>query len=141
MLDEVEAAAPDRKVLLETSGDLRGVWDAKRLHQALGNLVLNAFTHGTASEPVRVQVEGAAKRVTMSISNQGPPIPPAKVLTIFDPLRRGSAELDPAGTHLGLGLFITREIVKAHGGEIELDSNDRETVFTVRLPRQSGVSE
>ncbi len=140
VLDEAQAAAPDRKFLLEASGDLKGVWDAKRLHQALGNLVINALTYGTASEPVRVQVEGAAEPVTISVTNQGPPIPPSKLLAIFDPLRRGSAALEPVGTNLGLGLFITREIVKAHGGEIKVISNEHETVFTVRLPRQSGVS-
>lgn len=132
--------APDRKVLLETSGDLRGVWDAKRLHQVLTNLVFNALAHGTPSEPVRVQVEGSAQRVTIYVSNQGTPIPPSKLLTIFDPLQRGSAVFGPAGTHLGLGLFITREIVKAHEGEIDAASNDRETVFTVRLPRHSAAS-
>ncbi len=46
-----------------------------------------------------------------------------------------------AGTPLGLGLLITREIVKSHGGEIKVASNERETVFTVRLPRRSGVPE
>jgi signal transduction histidine kinase len=141
VLDEAEAVAPDRKVLLETSGDLRGFWDAKRLHQALGNLVTNALIHGAASQPVRVRVEGEAQLAMISVTNQGPPIPPAKMLAIFDPLRRVSAELEPASSHLGLGLFITREIVKAHGGEIKVASNEVETVFTVRLPRQSGVSE
>lgn len=141
VLDEVRAAAPDQKVLLETSGDLRGVWDAKRLHQALGNLVSNALTHGAASQPVRLRVEGEAQRVIISVANQGPPIPPAKMLAIFDPLRRVSGEFQPASTHLGLGLFITREIVKAHGGEIKVASNEVETVFTVRLPRQRDVSE
>lgn len=139
VVDEVKAARPDRKVMLQITGEMRGVWDAKRLHQALCNLVFNALNHGTSPEPVRIEVVGWTQEMMVSVINQGAPIPQSALLTIFDPLRRGSAEreIHLSGTHLGLGLFIAREIVKSHGGTIEVTSNERETVFAVRLPRQS----
>jgi len=139
LLDEVKAARPDRTVTLEITGDARGVWDAKRLHQALGNLVLNALDHGRSPQPVRVQVIGSLQGAAVSVINEGDAIPPSVLLTMFDPLRRGSAEREtqPSSKHLGLGLYIAREIAKAHGGEIDATSNERQTVFTVHLPKQS----
>jgi len=139
VVNEVKAAGPDRKVMLQITGEMRGVWDPKRLHQALSNLVFNALNHGTSPEPVRIEVVGWTQEMMVSVINQGAPIPQSALLTIFDPLRRGSAEreIHSSGTHLGLGLFIAREIVKSHGGTIEVTSNERETVFAVRLPRQS----
>lgn len=139
VLDEIETARPGRRVVLKMDGDVKGVWDAKRLHQALSNLVLNALDHGTGSEPVRVQVIGSEHAVAVSVVNSGAAIPAAILLTIFDPLRRGTPEQEPrrSDTHLGLGLFIAREIIKSHGGQVDVTSNDRETVFTIHLPRQS----
>lgn len=140
VLDEVRSARPDGNVTLEMTGDARGVWDTRRLHQALRNLVLNALEHGIPAEPVRVQVTGRADDVTVSVTNRGGAIPPSVLPTIFDPLRRGAAEgrAQPSGTHLGLGLFIAQEIIKSHGGEIAVTSSERQTEFVVRLPKQSG---
>lgn len=139
VLEEVETARPGRTVTLEITGDSTGVWDANRLHQALGNLVINALDHGTSPEPVRVQVIGSLQGATVSVINEGGAIPPSVLLTIFDPLRRGldERETQSSSKHLGLGLYIAREIVKAHGGEIDVTSTERQTVFAVHLPRQS----
>lgn len=138
LLEEVKACRPDRKATLEVTGDAQGFWDAKRLHQALSNLVLNALDHGTSTEPVRVRVVGAAEAVTVSVINVGGAIPPSVLPTIFEPLRRGPSDRDSSssGTHLGLGLFVAREIVKSHGGDINVSSSEHETVFAVRLPRR-----
>lgn len=137
VLEEVRANRPAGKVTLEVTGDAQGIWDAKRLHQALSNLVLNALDHGLAAEPVRVQVAGSPQEVTVSVINTGVAIPAAALPTIFDPLRRGSAArgTPSTGTHLGLGLFIAREIVRSHGGRVDVTSNERETAFAVHLPR------
>lgn len=144
LVDEALSARPDRKITLEITGEPRGIWDAKRLHQALCNLVFNALDHGTSREPVRVCVVGTTQGTTVSIANEGA-IPPDMLSTIFDPLRRRPVERDTqlsdaSGSHLGLGLFIAREIVKAHGGEIEVSSNAGETTFSVHLPRQARSS-
>ena len=140
VVEEIRASHPARRIMLESTGDdARGIWDAQRLHQALCNLVLNALNHGASAQPVRVRMVGSAQEVTISVINEGVAIPPSVLLTIFDPLRRGSAEGEAPSddTHLGLGLFIAREIVKSHGGEIDVTSNGRETVFSVRLPKKS----
>ncbi len=139
VLEEAKSVDPTHRVNLQITGDVRGIWDRRRLHQVLSNLVLNALTYGSPSTPVRVEAAGSQDQVVVSVRSQGPVIPPAMLLTLFEPLRRGPAKAS-AGVgngHLGLGLYISREIVKAHGGEIEARSADDETVFTVRLPRQT----
>ena len=136
-LDQLRAAHPDRRVDLDTTGDCRGVWDGRRLQQLLGNLVLNAIKYGAPDTVVRVVVTGDERSVRFEVRNQGPAIDRASLQQIFDPLQRG---LDPessynADRNLGLGLYIAREISRAHGGEIDARSDERETVFSVELPR------
>jgi signal transduction histidine kinase len=124
-------------VELEVSGEVRGFWDARRLQQLLGNLVENAIKYGAADMPVRVAVSGREADVLFEVRNFGPAIEPSTLVQMFDPLVRGPTRRerqDHAG--LGLGLYIAREIAKAHGGEIEAQSDPRETVFAVRLPRR-----
>ena len=96
VVDEVMASHPARKVTLESTGDTRGIWDARRLHQALCNVVLNALTHGSSAHPERLQLAGSAQAVTVSVINEGVAIPPSVLLTIFDPLRRGPVEGEDA---------------------------------------------
>lgn len=72
--------------------------------------------------------------------NLGPAIPADALQVIFNPLvqvqAEGSATADPRSASLGLGLFIAREIVKGHGGDLRVASSDSDgTVFTVELPR------
>jgi signal transduction histidine kinase len=71
--------------------------------------------------------------VTLEVHNGGPAIPPEVLPFVFEPLARGGAE---GGSHsIGLGLFIARAIVSAHGGHIEVKSSaDDGTTFTVTLP-------
>lgn len=82
---------------------------------------------------------GSDEEVVLTVRNRGPVIEPQLRTRIFDPLRRGSSPLsdqDGEGDgSLGLGLFISREIAIAHGGDIDVESDESETVFTVRLPR------
>lgn len=139
VIDEVRTSHPAQKVALEIAGDVSGVWDPKRLHQVLSNLVLNAVAHSSSREPVQVRVDGSDQEVTLSVFNGGDQISPKTLQTLFDPLRSGSVDGDgrPTGAHMGLGLFIAKEITKSHGGEIDVTSNERGTAFRVRLPRKS----
>jgi signal transduction histidine kinase len=71
------------------------------------------------------------------VRNQGAPIPANKLASIFEPLQRATADVDKMGRSVGLGLYIVRSIVDAHGGSVSVTSSEAEgTVFTVRLPRQ-----
>jgi signal transduction histidine kinase len=121
----------DREIRLELSGDLNGAWDVHRVEQVLTNLLSNALQHGQGG--VAVAVAGAAGVVTVRIHNEGP-IAPELLPTLFQPFRRGEGKT--AG--LGLGLYIVREILRAHGGSIEVNSApDQGTTFTSTWPRWS----
>jgi signal transduction histidine kinase len=136
-LKQLRATYGQHQVELEVSGEVRGVWDARRLQQLLGNLVENAIKYGAADRPIRVAVSGRESDVLFEVRNSGPAIEPSTLIHMFDPLVRGATRRerqDHAG--LGLGLYIAREIAKAHGGEIEAQSDETETVFAVRLPRR-----
>jgi signal transduction histidine kinase len=137
--DEVEvqrAAYPGRLIVLAVSGPTDGRWDAPRLQQLLGNLVQNAAKYGSPTSAIRVVVAGDADSVRLDVANDGPEIAVANLDVLFGPLRRGpDAHTRPVDGSLGLGLFIAREIARAHGGEIGATSADGETVFSVRLPR------
>ena len=136
-LNQLRAAHPDHQVELEVVGDCSGVWDGPRLQQLLGNLVVNAFKYGRPDLPVQVAVSGDDAEVRFEVRNSGQPIEESTLAQIFDPLKRGpeqEIQADREGS-LGLGLFIAREIAKSHRGEIEARSDEKETVFAVRLPR------
>ncbi|HYQ92252.1 MAG TPA: HAMP domain-containing sensor histidine kinase, partial [Candidatus Competibacteraceae bacterium] len=136
-LEQLRALYPGRRLELEVVGDTQGRWDGPRLQQLLGNLVLNALKYGAPDAPVRVAVIGEEADLRLEVRNAGPAIEPSTLDQIFEPLKRGPARenSDKADVGLGLGLYIAREIAKAHGGEINAWSNQTETGFAVRLPR------
>ena len=73
--------------------------------------------------------------------NDGPAIPEALRATLFDPFRRGAQEGGaPGSSGLGLGLFISREIVLAHGGSLDAQSDASGTTFRVTLPTVAAAS-
>jgi len=136
-LNLVRAAHPDHQIDLVMVGDAQGVWDGRRLQQLLGNLVLNAIKYGAPDSPVRVVVTATDEEVRFEVKNSGVAIEQQTLDRIFEPLRRGPDQEHKydADGNLGLGLYIAREVAKAHGGDVEAQSNEAETVFTVRLPR------
>jgi signal transduction histidine kinase len=142
-VEEAAAYHPDRDVRFEASGPLRGSWDGARVSQVVSNLVGNAVQHGSAGTPVTVTARGGADDVTVAVHNRGPAILPAHRYQIFSPLkriRRGDPRPQDAGS-MGLGLYIANEIVKGHGGRIDVESSDAGgTTFTVHLPRHPPAS-
>lgn len=136
---EVQAAHPGRNILIETSGDLEGEWDRARVGQVLSNLIGNAVLHGLKTSAIAVAARGADREVMLSVHHEGA-IPPDAVATVFDPPPRGEDEsqIQSEKARLDLGLFITKEIVTAHGGKIAVTSSEAEgTVFRVHLPRKN----
>jgi PAS domain S-box-containing protein len=141
VVDELLAADPDRTIQLELAGDGRGTWDPARMAQVVSNLVANALEHGAKDGAVRVSVGGDEDDVALTVQNRGPPIAPELMAVMFEPFCRGSALRDASHARgLGLGLYIIREIVNAHGGAITVESTpERGTSFTVRVPRASAL--
>ena len=134
---EIAASYPDSIVQAETSGDLSGQWDADRLTQALTNLVGNAVQHGAPGTPIRVSARGLADEVTLSVHNEGQPIPAEQQAAIFQEGQRVGERSTADRRHQGLGLYIVDRIVAAHGGSVSLRSTAAEgTTFTIRLPRK-----
>lgn len=142
-LEEIGAINPARPLHLAVAGDVEGEWDARRLHQALSNLVFNALKYGDAGAAPEVQLDGTAPdQVVISVENRGRPIAADLLPRLFDPLVRAegdgwSADSQVAGANLGLGLFVVREIATAHGGTVDVVSDSTSTRFELRLPRLS----
>ncbi|QZP35030.1 sensor histidine kinase [Pseudomonas sp. DR48] len=134
---EACAGNPECDPIIRVVGDTRGVWDAGRLDQLLQNLIGNALQHGLNKRDVTVTVTGEPDSVRLTVHNFGVPIPDDAIPTLFDPLVRSASEdLGQPTTSLGLGLFIVKEVVDAHGGTIDVSSNQTDgTLFTVVLPR------
>lgn len=136
-VDEVSLAYPQTAFRYEASGPLDGIFDGARMYQVVSNLLNNAVQHGRRDAPVTVIAEGRDDCLRLRVRNEGSPITPEALQVIFEPLvqtRPAGSDRNP--TNLGLGLFIAREIVLAHGGTIEASSSAASgTQFTVRLPR------
>lgn len=138
VIDEIRQTHPNRAISLGLTGDMHGHWDVGRLSQVVSNLIGNAVQHATDGA-VRVRIDGTDDTtLTLAVTNTG--IISREILPrLFEPFQRGDA--NSAG--LGLGLYIVREVVRAHGGHVEARS-DRlagETIFLVHLPRQAVQSE
>jgi hypothetical protein len=120
-------------------GELVADFDHARIRQVLNNLLNNAAQHGDASSTIVLALAQEADTVRLVVRNHGIPIPPEALQVIFHPLVRvAKSKSEPherPSTSLGLGLFIAREIVLAHGGTIEVSSTtEAGTAFTIRLP-------
>ena len=132
-IDEMEPGAPGR-FRLDCQGSFRGLWDGDRLTQVFTNLLSNALDHGAPGEPIEMSLVRRDGWAVAEVKNRGEPIPSDLLGSIFEPFKGTDSKVGKRTRGLGLGLYITREIVRAHGGEVAVRSNDDGTVFTVRLP-------
>lgn len=128
----------DAHVNVRIRGDTQAAVDPSRISQVIANLVGNARQHGAGTD-VDVAVTGEAGEVVIAVHNGGRAIPPELLPHLFEAFRQGPPSPQggarPAGS-VGLGLFIVREIVRSHGGTIQVSSDDSTgTRFEVRLPR------
>jgi len=99
----------------------------------------NAVQHGDAGSPIVLAVTSEGDSVRLVVRKQGVPIPPEALQVIFNPLVQvANSKSEPherPSTSLGLGLYIAREIVLAHGGTIKVSSTaEAGTAFTIRVP-------
>jgi signal transduction histidine kinase len=137
-LDELDDVLGGRTVEFKVEGDTVGHWDVDRLGQLTSNLLANALQHGTPGEPVVITIDGQdADAVRVGVANQGV-VRPEILPVIFEPFRSTSDRKEAHSSGLGLGLFISRQIVLAHGGSIDVKSSEQEgTCFTVVVPRRA----
>ena len=106
-----------------------GRWDRSRLELVVTNLIGNALRHGQR-QPVRVRVEAAGERARVIVEDRGPGVPVEDRERIFERFARDESSRRVGG--LGVGLWLSRQIVEAHGGRLTLEEGAR---FTVELPR------
>lgn len=99
--------------------------DADRVQQLLGNLVANGVAYGDPQRPITIVSTLDACVAKVSVHNWGPPVPQAAVASLFEPMTRHSDREDDVRS-VGLGLFIVREIAKAHGGDVTVNSSAAE---------------
>lgn len=138
---ELAATDPNRQVNFKVNGDVTGCWDPDRLMQVLNNLIGNAFNHSPPDTPITVTLSDEGEQVQLCVNNQGPPISPEDQPHVFAPFRRG-ADVPGEGDGIGLGLYIVRTLVRAHGGSITLESDaESGTTFRVTLPKRPGLNE
>jgi len=112
--------------------------DRDRLQQVLTNLLDNAVKFSPAGEEVRVSAFQQDSRVRIEVSDRGPGVPPDQQRLIFEKFGRGNTAGSPGTPGTGLGLYIARSIVEAHGGVLEVSSGpDAGATFTLSLPVDS----
>ena len=120
--------APDSIVVLA---------DEQQLDRAIANVVRNALTYTPGGSSVTIDVDADGERARVRVRDRGPGIPAAERHLIFDPFARGRLT-DATRGGKGLGLFIARRVVEAHGGSIGLRSARPGTEFCIELPLPAG---
>lgn len=118
----------------ESDGQIIGLWDQIRLEQALSNLLTNAIKYGEGS-PIEVTIQKKDSSAQISVKDGGIGIDPSKQKLIFDRFQRGTKDSKFQG--LGVGLFIVKQIIQAHGGKITVKSSAGQgSTFTIEIPIQ-----
>ena len=116
-----------------------GCWDRDRLAQVLDNLLGNAVKYAPGGSQVVVRVERVAGEARLAVADRGPGIAPEHLPRLFERFYRADGTGAAAG--LGLGLYISRMLVEAHGGRIWAASAPGEgSTFTVALPLEQGAA-
>lgn len=135
---ELNRTAPSRVIEARIAIEEPVYCDRSRIGQLASNLLGNAITHGAADHPVHFDASTNGELFTLSVANAGRPIPATARERLFQPFFRGA--IRPSRNGLGLGLYIASEIATAHGGKIEVVSNQELTRFTFTMPRSEPLA-
>lgn len=112
-----------------------GWWDRNAIKRALENLISNAVKYGAPATPIRIALASYHERIQLSVHNEGNPIPPEQLETVFQVFRRAQAAKDGDQQGWGIGLSLVRGVTESHGGSIDIDSaEERGTTFTIDIP-------
>jgi PAS domain S-box-containing protein len=125
----------DAHVMVEVRGVIPILQaDPMRLEQILSNLLTNAVKYGERGGDIELSVERVGSEVEVCVSNRGVTIPPEEAAHVFERYYRSHHARRGEARGLGLGLYITKGLVEAHGGRIGVDSHGEKTSFRFTLP-------
>ncbi|HEX8823820.1 MAG TPA: ATP-binding protein [Archangium sp.] len=128
-----QAAEAGSRVEVEVEPGVVGRWDRLRLERVLTNLLSNALKYGKG-QPIHVRAERVADHARLRVRDHGPGIPPEEQASIFERFKKAASGRGKK-EGFGLGLYIVRQLVEAHGGTIRVESAAGEgATFTVELP-------
>ena len=135
-VEEMALAYPRSTFTLSDAGPIEGAFDGERMRQVISNLLGNAVQHGEPDAEVVVRTGSDEEAIWVTVTNEGPAIPAEDLTAIFEPMVSLALDGTEPTANMGLGLFIAREIVLAHGGKITASSSPASgTTFSVSLPR------
>lgn len=130
----VPQAAPRAIELVTNERALTAEVDPDRVAQVLENLLTNAVKYGAPDTPIVIELRREGRGACISVTNEGETIPPAELPFLFRRFQRSEGARTSPVKGLGLGLYISRELVEAHGGRIAAESTAGRTTFRVWLP-------
>lgn len=133
-VDELRMTFPEATLVHQTVGTGNAWLDADRVQQIIGNLVANSVAYGDLQHSITITSRVEQDHAVVSVKNQGPVIPDSLMDVLFEPMIRG-AKTGTDSRSVGLGLFIVREIVRAHNGVVSVNSTPESgTTFTATFP-------
>lgn len=136
IVTEAQSTDAQREIVYEDPGDpLLVAGDALRLEQALQNLIQNALKYSSPGTPIHVRVARRGERADASVIDQGIGIPQDALPRLFQRFFRAANAEALHISGMGVGLYVVREIVALHGGEVLVETSEgRGSAFTVSLP-------
>lgn len=144
-LEQARALSPDQPIELDAAGtsEVEARCDPERILQALGNLLANAVRFSPAEAPIRLRARVVGDEARISVEDRGPGISEEDQGRLFEPYRQARhGEARGGAQGVGLGLYIAKNVMEAHGGWISVESElGRGSVFTLGLPLGEGGSE
>lgn len=132
VIDELQPVAPEKTITphFDLQENVKG--DYKRIAQLFSNILANAISYGAPNTPIVVKAKADEDSFKLSVHNNGDQIPQEKLNDLFKPFQRGATHVNKDG--LGLGLYISAEIARAHGGTLTVKSTVDETCFELIIP-------
>ena len=143
VVENARGLSPAHQIVADVPGQVPAVWDEMRIEQVLTNLISNAVNHTPGGEVRITATETDDDQIQISVSDQGPGIPDAAKTDLFDRYYRRTLEPGhdgAANNGLGIGLYISRVLARAHGGDLTVaDAPGGGAVFVLRLPREAAT--
>jgi signal transduction histidine kinase len=130
----------DQRLLIDAVDHPVVLADAPQLRGAIANVIRNSFSYSPPGSPVKVRVESDHRVARVEVKDRGPGVPPDERQLMFDPFERGRVGRS-ARSGSGLGLFIARRVLEAHGGSISLRPTRSGSAFLLELPLLEGRKE